>query len=89
MIVQSVSKRNTKQHSDHIRPSESVLAHHPRAREMEQNIPKLMMTSACSTFKQPVTYEVWKDIPSTYLICELDNAIPVAAQVCLDGQNNR
>lgn len=31
--------------------------------------------------KQPVLYEVWKDIPSTYLICELDNAIPVDAQV--------
>ncbi|KAK5725439.1 hypothetical protein LTR15_003625 [Elasticomyces elasticus] len=31
-------------------------------------------------FLLPLTYAAWKHIPSTYLICQKDNAIPVAAQ---------
>ena len=31
-------------------------------------------------FLLPLTYAAWKDIPSTYLVCENDNAIPLAAQ---------
>ncbi|HEY2602022.1 MAG TPA: alpha/beta hydrolase [Thermoleophilaceae bacterium] len=31
--------------------------------------------------KQPVRSVAWRDIPSTYVICEKDNAIPVFAQV--------
>jgi pimeloyl-ACP methyl ester carboxylesterase len=30
--------------------------------------------------QQPVTETAWKTIPSTYVICEADNAIPVVAQ---------
>lgn len=30
--------------------------------------------------KEKVTAAAWKTIPSTYVVCELDNALPVAAQ---------
>lgn len=32
-----------------------------------------------------VTYAGWKDVPSVYLICEGDNALPVALQEQLAG----
>ncbi|KAK3629705.1 hypothetical protein LTR56_017135 [Elasticomyces elasticus] len=31
-------------------------------------------------FLNPLTYAAWKHIPSTYLVCEKDNAMPLAAQ---------
>jgi pimeloyl-ACP methyl ester carboxylesterase len=33
-----------------------------------------------ASFVQPVRSVGWRDLPSTYVICELDNAIPVPAQ---------
>jgi pimeloyl-ACP methyl ester carboxylesterase len=33
-----------------------------------------------ASMQQPVTETAWKTIPSTYVICEADNAIPVVAQ---------
>jgi pimeloyl-ACP methyl ester carboxylesterase len=33
--------------------------------------------------KQPINAAAWKDIPSTYVICDRDNAIPVPAQEML------
>jgi pimeloyl-ACP methyl ester carboxylesterase len=33
-----------------------------------------------ASFEQRLTETAWKTIPSTYVICELDNAIPVFAQ---------
>jgi pimeloyl-ACP methyl ester carboxylesterase len=33
-----------------------------------------------ASFEQPVRAAAWHDIPSTYVICERDNAIPVVAQ---------
>jgi pimeloyl-ACP methyl ester carboxylesterase len=33
-----------------------------------------------ASFVQPVRSVGWRDVPSTYVICELDNAIPVPAQ---------
>jgi pimeloyl-ACP methyl ester carboxylesterase len=33
-----------------------------------------------ASFVQPVRSAGWRDVPSTYVICELDNAIPVPAQ---------
>jgi pimeloyl-ACP methyl ester carboxylesterase len=32
------------------------------------------------SFVQPVRSVGWRDVPSTYVVCELDNAIPVPAQ---------
>lgn len=33
-----------------------------------------------ASFVEPVRSVGWRDVPSTYVICELDNAIPVPAQ---------
>ena len=33
-----------------------------------------------ASFVQPVTAVAWRDVPATYVICDRDNAIPVAAQ---------
>jgi pimeloyl-ACP methyl ester carboxylesterase len=33
-----------------------------------------------ASFVQPVRSVAWRDVPATYVICELDNAIPVPAQ---------
>jgi pimeloyl-ACP methyl ester carboxylesterase len=33
-----------------------------------------------ASMRQPLIEAAWKSIPSTYIICEADNAIPVAAQ---------
>ena len=35
---------------------------------------------ANATFEQPVRSVAWRDVPSTYVICDRDNAIPVGAQ---------
>ncbi|MCJ1362788.1 hypothetical protein MMC16_001894 [Acarospora aff. strigata] len=35
------------------------------------------------TFQCPVTYAAWRDIPSTYLFCEKDNAVPLEVQKAL------
>lgn len=34
----------------------------------------------------PVSAVAWRDVPTTYVICELDNAIPVPAQEMLAGR---
>jgi pimeloyl-ACP methyl ester carboxylesterase len=33
-----------------------------------------------ASMQQPLTETAWKTIPNTYIVCEADNAIPVAAQ---------
>jgi pimeloyl-ACP methyl ester carboxylesterase len=33
-----------------------------------------------SSMRQPLTHTAWKSIPSTYVVCEADAALPVAAQ---------
>ena len=33
-----------------------------------------------ASFVQPVKSVAWRDVPSTYVICDRDNAIPVGAQ---------
>lgn len=35
------------------------------------------------SFNQPVTQCAWKEIPSTYIVCEKDQAIPPAAQMAM------
>lgn len=33
-----------------------------------------------ASMRQPLTETAWKSVPSTYIVCEADNAIPVVAQ---------
>jgi len=37
-------------------------------------------------FNQPITEVAWKEIPSTYIICEEDQAIPVFAQEAMSAR---
>jgi pimeloyl-ACP methyl ester carboxylesterase len=39
-----------------------------------------------ASMSQPLTATAWQTIPSTYVICESDNAIPVAAQEVMAGR---
>jgi pimeloyl-ACP methyl ester carboxylesterase len=39
-----------------------------------------------SSMRQQLTEAAWETIPSTYVICEADNAIPVAAQTRMAGR---
>lgn len=39
-----------------------------------------------ASMTQPLTATAWQTIPSTYVICEADNAIPVAAQELMAGR---
>ena len=36
-----------------------------------------------ASMRQPLTTTAWKTIPSTYIVCEADNAVPVAVQESL------
>jgi len=39
-----------------------------------------LRTHSMASFNQPITVCAWKEIPSTYILCEHDNAIPLLAQ---------
>jgi pimeloyl-ACP methyl ester carboxylesterase len=39
-----------------------------------------------ASMTQPLTATAWQTIPSTYVICEADNAIPVATQEAMAGR---
>jgi len=41
---------------------------------------KALKLHSAGAFDSKVTFVAWKEIPSTYLVCEKDNAIPVEAQ---------
>lgn len=41
---------------------------------------KLLKPHAYRTFYSKVSAEPWRQIPSTYILCENDNAIPLMAQ---------
>jgi pimeloyl-ACP methyl ester carboxylesterase len=45
-----------------------------------------LRTQSLPAFNQPITEVAWKEIPSTYIICEQDNAIPVFAQEAMSGR---
>ena len=51
----------------------------------EENIAQLVLF-AKGTFESKPTYSAWKHIPSTYLVCENDHAIPLAAQEAMISQ---
>ena len=39
-----------------------------------------------TSMRQPLTEAAWRTIPNTYVICEADNAVPVAAQELMAGR---
>ena len=45
-----------------------------------------LRTHSLASFNQPITAVSWKSIPSTYIICERDNAIPVFAQEAMSAR---
>ena len=45
-----------------------------------------LRTQSLPAFNQPITEVAWKEIPSTYIICEQDKAIPVFAQEAMSGR---
>lgn len=48
-----------------------------------------LRTQSISSFTQPITKTAWKEIDSTYIICEKDNAIPVFAQEAMSQRCKR
>jgi pimeloyl-ACP methyl ester carboxylesterase len=49
---------------------------------------KELRTQSLPAFNQPLTKVAWKEIPSAYIICEADNAIPLFAQEAMSGRAN-
>jgi len=47
---------------------------------------KELRTQSLPSFNQPITQVGWREIPSAYIICELDNAIPLFAQEAMSGR---
>jgi pimeloyl-ACP methyl ester carboxylesterase len=47
---------------------------------------KELRTQSLPAFNQPLKNVAWKEIPSAYIICELDNAIPLFAQEAMSGR---
>jgi len=45
-----------------------------------------LRTQSLVAFNQPITEVAWKEIPSTYIICEQDQAIPVFAQEAMSAR---
>jgi pimeloyl-ACP methyl ester carboxylesterase len=47
---------------------------------------KELRTQSLPAFNQAITKVGWREIPSTYIICEADNAIPLFAQEAMSGR---
>lgn len=41
-----------------------------------------------SSMRQPLTQAAWTSVPSTYVVCEADNALPVSAQELMSKRAN-
>jgi pimeloyl-ACP methyl ester carboxylesterase len=48
-----------------------------------------LRTQSISSFMQPITKAAWKSIPSTYIICERDQAIPLFAQEAMSQRASK
>jgi Alpha/beta hydrolase family len=48
-----------------------------------------LRTQSVLSFNQPITQVAWKEIPSTYILCEHDNAIPFVAQEAMSARTNQ
>jgi pimeloyl-ACP methyl ester carboxylesterase len=54
--------------------------------DVSQEAVAMLRTQSLVAFNQPLKQVAWKEIPSTYIICEQDNAIPVFAQEAMSGR---
>lgn len=48
--------------------------------EYAENMRQLLKQQSFQTFKSKLTYAAYRDIPTTYLLCTRDNAIPIVGQ---------
>lgn len=63
----------------HLTPIESL--YHDCDPDEAAKAVELLRPHSFATFSTPLTYEAWRDIPSTYLYCDDDRAIPYKKQV--------
>ena len=54
--------------------------------EIASEATAMLRTQSLPSFNQAITQVAWKDIPSTYIICEQDNAIPLFAQEAMSAR---
>ena len=54
--------------------------------EVAKKASSALRTQSLIAFNQPLTEVAWKQVPSSYIICEQDNAIPVFAQEGMSGR---
>jgi pimeloyl-ACP methyl ester carboxylesterase len=54
--------------------------------EIAEAAVKELRTQSLPSFNQPVTKVGWREIPSAYIICEQDQAIPIFAQEGMSGR---
>ncbi|WP_437813925.1 alpha/beta hydrolase [Sorangium sp. So ce1078] len=48
-----------------------------------------LLPQARASFTQPLSAAAWQELPSTYVICERDNAVPVFAQEAMSRRARR
>lgn len=70
-----------------------INCHHTFYNDVSKEIAERMEAGlkyhASRTFQSKISYAAWKYIDSTYIICELDNALPGVAQEAMSGQDGR
>lgn len=59
------------------------------ARELAERAASRLRTQSLEAFNQPIRSVSWKEIDSTYIICEQDNAIPLFAQEAMSQRCTR
>lgn len=64
---------------DAVMPATPIETFYGDVKEPEQYV-KMLKPHSYGTFSSKVTYPGWKYVPSTYLVCEKDEAIPLHAQ---------
>lgn len=57
--------------------------------EIAQHAVSELRTQSIISFTQPITQVAWKSIPSTYIVCEQDQAIPLFAQEAMSQRATR
>ena len=58
-------------------------------KEIASNAATQLRTQSLEAFNQAITETAWREIDSTYIICERDNAIPVFAQEAMSQRCSR
>ena len=58
-------------------------------KEVAESAASQLRTQSLEAFNQAITETAWREIDSTYIICERDNAIPVFAQEAMSQRCSR